>query len=160
MRLVASREQGYRGASLAPEILVPIAIALLHHPVGAYTFLVIAIAGVMHGGLTRRFVPLFAGVCAALLAVLAFMATPPGAVSVLLLTVGVVLLNVELRLATFGVAGLAGGAATFAGSLTLLAPSLAFATVFDLGAVAVAGGGTMVLALAVYGAQRRITLPR
>jgi membrane-bound serine protease (ClpP class) len=141
-------------------MIVPIAIALLHHPLGAYACLVIAIAGIVHGGITRRFLSLFSGGSAAMLAALAFLTTPPNAAGLLLLAVGVVLMNVEFRLPTFGAAGLTGCAATFAGSLAMLAPSIADAAIVAFEAIAAASAGTLALVLAVYAAQRRVTLPR
>ena len=139
---------------------MPIPIALLQHPVAVYGLLVVALAGLVYGGLTHSFVSLVVGGAAALLAVLAFATTPPSHMSLLLIAVGIVLINIEFRLPTFGIAGLAGCCAMFTGSLLVLAPSSAFTTVLGLPTIAVAGAGTIVLLLAIYGAQRRITLPR
>lgn len=99
---------------------MPFAIALLCHPIGAYTFLVVAVAGLVYGIHVRRFVSLFTGVSAALLTTLAFLHVPPSGTAVALLIVGAVLLNLEFRCSTGGTAGVLGLAATLGGSWQLL----------------------------------------
>lgn len=139
---------------------MPLPIVLLHHPAVGYGLLVVAIAGLVYGGLTRRVVSLVVGSAAALLAAFVSLSTPPNAASLLLVAAGIVLLNIEFRLPTFGIAGLLGCCATFTGSLLMLAPSSTFTTVRGLPTLALATAGTIVLSLAVYAAQRRLTLPR
>ena len=100
---------------------MPFAVALLCHPAGAYTCLVVALAAFVYAWHTRRFVPAFTAASAALLTTLSFLHVPPDSSALLLLAIGVVLLQVEFLRPTYGAALLIGLAASIVGSWQLLA---------------------------------------
>jgi membrane-bound serine protease (ClpP class) len=140
---------------------MPFPIALLCHPAGAYACLVAALAGFVYGWHTRTFVPAFTAASAALLTTLAFLHVPPDYCAVLLLAIGVVLLQLELLLPTYGAALLIGLAASIAGSWQLLeaAPG-ASGTLAPAARAALALAGTLTLAAAVLRGLRLRTLAR
>jgi len=138
---------------------MPFAVALLCHPAGAYTALVIAIVSLLYASHTRTFVPAFTSVAAALLTLLAFLQVPPTVTGLLLLGLVLVLLHTEFLLPTCGLAGLFGLGVTGWASSLLLAPSAATAmTGASRSVVAVAG--TLVLCAVVARTMRLRTLPR
>jgi membrane-bound ClpP family serine protease len=139
---------------------MPIAIVLLDHPAGVYAFLVIAVSGLLHGCITRRFLQLLMGVAATLLTALAFATRAPEPAGALLIVLGAVLMNIEFRLATFGVAGLGGCAAAFAGSLGVLATARPEAAPPSAIAACLAAIGTLALLLAAYRTQRWLAFTR
>jgi membrane-bound ClpP family serine protease len=123
---------------------MPLAVALLCHPLGTFTALVTAIVAALYAAQSRRFLPAFTATSAALLVLLAFLQVPPSAAGIIWLGAGVVLLHLEFLRPTFGVAGLLGVGAASCGSYLLLASlapvargSVAFAAaLLLLGAVA------------------------
>jgi membrane-bound ClpP family serine protease len=123
---------------------MPLAVALLCHPLGTFTALVTAIVAALYAAQSRRFLPAFTATSAALLVLLAFLQVPPSAAGIIWLGAGVVLLHLEFLRPTFGVAGLLGVGSASCGSYLLLASlapvargSVAFAAaLLLLGAVA------------------------
>ncbi len=136
---------------------MPLSVAVLQEPIAAYGLLVVAAAGLLRVVyVPGAFVPGFTGIAAALLAILAYLATPPPATGLLLLALGIALLNAEFVFTTFGCAGAAGMAAAFYGSWLLLeAPGAAP----PLARGCLAGAGTLALLAAVLRGWRRHTLP-
>jgi membrane-bound ClpP family serine protease len=133
---------------------MPLAVALLCHPLGSFTALFAAIVAALYAAQSRRFLPGFTATSAALLALLAFLQVPPSAAGVVWLGAGVVLLHLEFLRPTFGVAGLLGvGAASF-GSYLLLAPLAPLTR----GPLALAAG--LLLLAAVARTMRFRTLPQ
>ena len=133
---------------------MPLAVALLCHPVGTLTAFVAAIVFALYAAQSRRFVPVFAAVSAGLLTLLAFLQVPPSAAGLIWLLVGVALLHAEFLWPTFGLAAVLGlGSATW-GSCLLLAPLPSIAR----GAIAVLGA--LLLLTAVVRTMRLRTLPR
>jgi membrane-bound ClpP family serine protease len=104
----------------------------------------------------NAFLPGFAGIAAALLALLAYLTSPPPATGVLLLALGIALLNAEFLFATFGCAGAAGLAAAFCGSWQLLEAQGAAP---PLPRACAAGLGTLALLATVLRGWRHRTLP-
>ncbi len=101
---------------------MPLSIAVLEQPSVAYGLLVVAAAGLLRFAyMPSALLAGFTGTAAALLALLAYLASPPPASAVLLLALAIALLNAELLFATFGCAGAAGLAAAYYGSWQLLA---------------------------------------
>jgi membrane-bound ClpP family serine protease len=100
---------------------MPLAVALLCHPVGTLTALVAALVFALYAAQSHRFVPTFAAVSAALLTVLAFLQVPPSAAGLTWLLVGVALLHAEFFWPTFGLAGVLGLGTAAWGSCLLLA---------------------------------------
>ena|SRR5688572_12555726 len=100
---------------------MPLAVALLCHPVGTLTALIAAIVFTLYAAQSHRLVTTFAAVSAALLTLLAFLQVPPSAAGLTWLVVGVALLHAEFFWPTFGVAGVLGLAAAAWGSCLLLA---------------------------------------
>ncbi|HEX7235539.1 MAG TPA: hypothetical protein VF405_01180 [Gammaproteobacteria bacterium] len=100
---------------------MPLAVILLCHPVGTLTALVAAIVATLYATRSRRFVPAFTAVSAALLTLLAFLQVPPSWAGLGWLFVGVALLHAEFLWPTFGLAGLLGVGAAAWGSALLLA---------------------------------------
>ena len=100
---------------------MPFAVALLCHPLGTFTALVAAIVFALYASQSRRFLPAFAAVSAALLTLLAFLQAPPSAPGLAWLLVGVALLHVEFFWPTFGAAGVLGLGSAAWGSCLLLA---------------------------------------
>src|SRR5262245_31753787 len=84
---------------------MPLAVALLCHPVGTLTALVAAIVLALYAAQSQRFLPTFAAVSAALLTLLAFLQVPPNAAGLAWLLLGVALLHAEFLWPTFGLAG-------------------------------------------------------
>jgi membrane-bound ClpP family serine protease len=103
---------------------MPLAVALLCHPVGTFAALMAAVVASLYAAESRRFVPVFTAASAAALTLLAFLQVPPSGAGLAWLALGVALLHAEFLLPTLGVAGLAGLAASAWGSWLLL-PSLA-----------------------------------
>jgi membrane-bound ClpP family serine protease len=135
---------------------MPLAVALLCHPLGTFTALVTAIVAALYAVQSRRFLPAFTAASAALLALLAFLQVPPSAAGIVWLGVGVALLHLEFLRPTFGVAGVLGvGSASF-GSYLLLAP-LAPLAPLARGSMAFAAG--LLLLAAVARTMRLRTLP-
>ena len=138
---------------------MPFPIALLCHPAGAYVCLVAALAGFVYAWHTRTFVPAFTAASAALLTTLAFLHVPPDFCAVLLLAIGVVLLQLEFVLPTYGAAILIGLAASIGGSWQLLAAAPgASGTLVPAARIALALAGTLTLAAAVLRGLRLRTL--
>ena len=100
---------------------MPLAVALLCHPVGTLTALVAAMVAALYAAQSHRFLPTFTAVSAALLTLLAFLQVPPSAAGLAWLVVAVALLHAEFLWPTFGAAAVVGlGTATW-GSWSLLA---------------------------------------
>jgi membrane-bound ClpP family serine protease len=135
------------------------AIALLRDPIVAYGLLIAATVGLLRSAYVPSFVPGFVGVAAALLALLAYLATPPQTNGALLIALGIALLNAEFRFTTYGCAGVAGIAAAFYGSWQLLQIGLDAGASALLARTAAATLGTAALLATVLGGWRRRTLP-
>ena len=99
---------------------LPLAVALLCHPVGTLTALVAAIVFALFAAQSQRFLPAFTAVSAGLLALIAFLQVPPSAAGLAWLFVGVALLHAEFFWPTFGLAGMFGLGAAAWGSCLLL----------------------------------------
>ncbi len=132
---------------------MPFAVALLCHPLGTFAALVAAIVATLYAAQSRRFVPTFTAVSAALLMLLAFLQVPPSAAGLVWLCAGVSLLHAEFLWPAFGAAGLFGIAAAAWGSCLLLAPL----DPVTRGVVALCGA--LVLLAAVARTMRLRTLP-
>ena len=132
---------------------MPLAVALLCHPLGTFVSLLAAIVAGLYAAQSRRLVPAFAAVSAALLTLLAFLQVPPSGAGLAWLAAAIVLLHAELLWPTFGLAGLLGIAGATWGSWLMLAALEAVAR----GAVALLGA--LVLAAAVARTMRLRTLP-
>jgi membrane-bound ClpP family serine protease len=132
---------------------MPLAVALLCHPAGTYTSLVIAVVAGLYAAQSRRFVPALTCVAAASLTLLAFLQVPPSLAGLLWLAAGVALLHAEFCWPTFGVAGLLGvGGAVWGSSLLLATLGLPLRGAFAL-------VGAAALLAAVVRTMRRRTLP-
>jgi len=139
---------------------MPLAVALLCHPAGAYGFVVVTLAAFVYACQARTFVPAFTAVAAAALTGLAFLHVPPSPYGLLLIGLGVALLQVELLLATYGTALVAGLAACVAGSWLILAPPHGATVVLAAAPkLAIAVTGSLALLAAVLHGFRRRTLP-
>src|SRR5262245_56556534 len=101
---------------------MPLAVILLCHPVGTLTALVATIVATLYATQSRRFLPAFTAVSAALLTLLAFLQVPPSVAGLGWLLIGVALLHAEFLWPTFGFAGVLGLGAAAWGSGLLLAP--------------------------------------
>jgi membrane-bound ClpP family serine protease len=101
---------------------MPLAVVLLCHPLGTFAALVAAIVAALYAAQSRRFVPAFTALSAALLTLLAFLQVPPSAAGLAWLAIGVVLLHVEFLRPTVGAAAVLGVGATAWGSYLLLGP--------------------------------------
>jgi hypothetical protein len=132
---------------------MPLAVALLCHPIGTFTALLAAIVAALYAAQSRRFLPAFTAVSAALLALLAFLQVPPSAAGLTWLFVGVALLHAEFLCPTFGVAGMLGFGSAAWGSCLLLAQLSPLAR----GAAALLGA--LLLLAAVARTMRLRTLP-
>jgi membrane-bound ClpP family serine protease len=132
---------------------MPLAVALLCHPLGSLMAFVAAIIAALYAAQSRRFLPAFTATSAALLALIAFLQVPPSAAGIAWLGTGVVLLHVEFLRPTFGVAGLLGVGSATSGSYLLLAPLAPFAR----GSMALVAG--LLLLAAVAHTMRLRTLP-
>jgi membrane-bound ClpP family serine protease len=133
---------------------MPLAVALLSHPVGSYTSLLIAVVAALYAAQSRRFVPAFTCVSAGSLTLLAFLQVPPSSIGLAALAVAVILLHAEFLWPTFGAACLLGVASAAWGSSLLLDA---------LGAPARGGlalAGALLLLAAVARTMRLRTLPR
>jgi membrane-bound ClpP family serine protease len=132
---------------------MPLAVALLCHPLGTFAALVATIAAALFAAQSHRFLPMFTAASAALLTLLAFVQVPPSAAGLICIGLGVGLLHVEFLWPTFGIAGLLGLGLTARGSWSLLATLAAL----PRGAVALLGAS---LLLAVVARTMRLrTLP-
>lgn len=131
---------------------MPLAIAILHDPVGIYLFMIVATAGLAYGAHARRFVPAFAGGSAAALATLGSLSMPPSAGGLALLAAAIVLLHAEFLLATRGTAAVLGVATALAGAWLVLAPTP------PLVRIPLAVGGALALLYAVGAGLRVATL--
>lgn len=100
---------------------MPLAVALLCHPLGSFAALMTAIVTALYAAQSRRFLPGFTAASAALLALLAFVQVPPNAAGFAWLAAGVALLHLEFLRPTFGAAGLLGVGSVSFGSYLLLA---------------------------------------
>ena len=101
---------------------MPLALALLHHPLGTYAALLLAVIAALYAVQSRRFLPSVACVSAAVLALLAFLELPPSPTGLTWLGVAVVLLHAEFLWPTFGIAAVLGAGSAAWGSYLLLAP--------------------------------------
>jgi membrane-bound ClpP family serine protease len=131
-----------------------LAVALLCHPAGTFTALVATIVAGLYAAQSRRFLPAFCAVSAALLTLLAFLQMPPSAAALVSLAAAVVLLHAEFLWPTFGVAGVLGVGSAAWGSWLMLAAlePVTRGTIAPLGA--------LVLLAAVARTMRLRTLPR
>ena len=128
--------------------------ALLYHPLAAYASLLLAVIAALYAAQSRRFVPAFTCVSAAVVALLAFLHVPPSLSGLMWLVVAVVLLHAEFLWPTFGIAAVLGvGSATW-GSYLLLT------SLEPLARVAAALVGALLLLAAVARTMRLRTLPR
>jgi membrane-bound ClpP family serine protease len=100
---------------------MPLPVALLCHPLGTFTALVAAIVATLYAAQSRRFLPAFTAVSAALLTLLAFLQVPPSVGGLVWLCAGVAFLHAEFLWPAFGIAGLLGVATTAWASCSLLA---------------------------------------
>ena len=87
---------------------MPLAVALLCHPLGTFAALVATIVAALFAAQSRRFVPTFTALSAALLTVLAFAQVPPSVAGLVCVGIGVTVLHAEFLWPTFGIAGLLG----------------------------------------------------
>jgi membrane-bound ClpP family serine protease len=138
---------------------MPLAVALLCHPAGAYACLVTALAASVYACHTCAFVPAFTAVSAAALTTLAFLQVPPDFAGVALVALATVLLQAELVLPTYGAALVSGCAAGIAGSWRLLAAAAEAEPALPAAArLAIALAGTLALLAAVLRGFRLRTL--
>jgi membrane-bound ClpP family serine protease len=136
---------------------MPLAVALLCHPIGTYGFFVVAVASLVYARPSRTFVPTFSGIGCSALTLLAFVQVPPDYVGLALLALGVALLHCEFVVPTYGVALGAGLLAGTVGSWLMLGGMVSPAVPPVL-RIAVALSGTLVLLGAVVRAARLRTL--
>ena len=138
---------------------MPLPVALLYHPVGAYACLVTALAGFVYAWHTRRLLAAITTMAAAALTGAAFLQVPPDAAGIALVALGVALLQTELVLPTYGAAFVTGCAAAVMGAWRLLdtAPSAAQALPPAV-RLALATAGTLTLLAAVLRGFRLRTL--
>lgn len=132
---------------------MPLAVALLGHPIGAFGSLVATVVAALYAAQSRRFLPAFTAVSAALLTLIAFLLTPPSGPGLVCLGAAIVLLHAEFSWPTFGVAGLLGVACAAWGSWLLLA------ALEPTPRCAAAALGALVLLAAVARTMRLRTLP-
>jgi hypothetical protein len=123
---------------------MPITVAMLCHPAGAFAALVTALVAALYAAQSRRFLPTFTAVSAGALALLAALQVPPSALALVTLCAGIALLHAEFLWPTFGGAGALGLGATTWGSWLLLG---ALAPAPRAG-VALLGAATLVAAVA------------
>jgi membrane-bound serine protease (ClpP class) len=138
---------------------MPFALAVVSPPAGAYAWLVVAIGGLSYALYVPRIVIAFAGAAAGILATLGYLHVPPDAAGLVLLALGVPLLNFEFLRPTFGAAGIAGLAATTAGSWRLLGTTPPLAPLPVPLRIACAVVGALALLVITERAVRRYTLP-
>lgn len=132
---------------------MPLAVALLCHPVGTFAALLAAVVAGLYAMQSRRFLPAFTSASAAALTLLAFLQIPPSGAGLAWLALAVALLHAEFLWPSYGIAGLAGVGSAAWGSWLLLAaldPAARGAT---------AALGTLVLLAAVARTMRLRTLP-
>jgi membrane-bound serine protease (ClpP class) len=140
---------------------MPIEIAALCQPASTYGLLICAIVGILHASYVRgAFVVGFAGLAAALLALLAALHHPPSVTGLALFGVGVMLLNAEFLLPTYGCAGAVGIGVVAMGSWLLLEPAGATPPLAAAARMVLALGGTATLLAAIGYTVRRHTLAR
>jgi membrane-bound ClpP family serine protease len=140
---------------------LPLPVALLAHPAGAYGALVVTIAALVHAYHTRAFVPAFTADSAAALTVLAFLHHAPDAAGLVALALGVVLLHAEFLRSTYGLAALLGLGACALGSWQLLASTgTAWPALPPPLRVAAALLGSLLILASVLRGMRVRTLPR
>ncbi len=132
---------------------MPLAVALLCHPIGMFVSLLAAIVAGLYAAHSHRFVAVFAAVSATLLTLLAFLQLAPSASGLAWLGAGVVLLHAEFLWPTAGIAGLLGIAGSGWGSWLLLAGVEPWERAVG------AALGTLVLLAAVARTMRLRTLP-
>lgn len=132
---------------------MPLAVALLCHPLGTFVSLVAAVVAGLYAAQSRRVVPAFAAASGALLTLLAFLQVPPSVPGLAGLAAALVLLHAEFSWPTYGLAGLLGlGSATWGSWLMLAAlDPIARSLAAPLGA--------LVLLAAVARTMRLRTLP-
>jgi membrane-bound ClpP family serine protease len=137
---------------------MPLAVAVLDHPLAVYCLLVTGLAAAIRAAYVRgALVSGFAGVAACLLALLGCLHRAPPAAGVVAVLVGTELMIVEFTRPAYGVAALAAVAAAGWGSWALLgAPG---AELDALARAALAIGGVGGLFVAVFRALRRHALP-
>jgi membrane-bound ClpP family serine protease len=133
---------------------MPFAVALLYHPVGTYASLLLAVVCALYAAQSRGLLPALASVATTLLALLAFLQTPPSLTGLSWLGGAVALLHVEFLWPTFGVAAVLGVGSAAWGSFLLLAP------LEPPERVAAAVVGALLLLAAVARTMRLRTLPR
>ncbi len=140
---------------------MPLTIAAVSPPAGAYAWLVAGIAGLVYAAyMPRAFVLAFAGAAAVALALSGYLHVPPDRFGLAGVAIGTGLLNLEFFVPTFGAAAIAGLAAVAAGSWRLLASQPPVTPLSATAHAALAIAGTLML-LAVTGrAVRGYTLPR
>jgi membrane-bound serine protease (ClpP class) len=138
---------------------MPFAVAVVSPPAGAYAWLVVAIGGLLYALYVPRFVIAFAGVAAGTLAALGYLHVPPDAAGLVLLAVGVLLLNLEFLRPTYGIAAVAGLAATTAGSWRLLGVAPPLTPLPVTLRILCAVVGALTLLVITERAVRRYTLP-
>lgn len=135
---------------------MPLAVALLAHPSGAYVCVVTTLAAFVYACHTRALLPLCALVSAALVTGVAFAHRPPDAAGLALLVAGLALLQAEFVLPTYGAALLTGLAASGAGSWLLLsATPLHGAPTWALRGALATLGTTLLLAAVLRGSRLR-----
>jgi membrane-bound ClpP family serine protease len=132
---------------------MPLPVALLCHPIGTFAALIAATVAALYAARSRRFLPSFTAISAALLTVLAFLQVPPSGAGLALLGAGLALLHAEFLWPAFGVPGVLGvGAAAWGSWLSL-------AALQPLPRAAVGVCGALILVVAVARTMRLRTLP-
>lgn len=139
---------------------MPLPVALLAHPAGAYGALVVTIAAFIHAYHTRAFVSAFTAVAGAALTALAFLHNAPDATGLAALALGIALLHAEFLWSTYGLAALLGLGACTLGSWELLASATASPALPTPLRVAAALLGSLLMLAAVLRGMRVRTLPR
>jgi membrane-bound ClpP family serine protease len=138
---------------------VPLAVALLANPIGAYVALVTAIALLVYGAHARRFVPLLTGSAAGLLTLVAFLHVAPNGGALALIAAGVALVHTEFRFATAGMAAILGMTALLGGSWWLLGLGQGGTTLPEaLRALLAFAGSASVLLATLIGWRRSVSL--
>jgi membrane-bound ClpP family serine protease len=159
----AARVNAYRRRHLrqTEDATLPLPVALLDHPAGAYAALVVTIATLVHAYHTRAVVPAFTAVSAAALTTLAFLHRAPDTTSLVALALGVALLHAEFLWSTYGLAALLGLGACTLGSWQFLASAgAAWPALPTPLRIAAALLGSLLLLAAVLRGMRVRTLPR
>jgi len=133
---------------------IPLAVALLYHPLATYASLLLAVVCALYAVQARGPVPAVTCAVATLLALLAFLQTPPSLSGLTWFAVAVVLLHAEFLWPTFGLAAVLGVGSAAWGSFLLLAPLETPAR------VAAAVVGALLVLAAIARTMRLRTLPR